>query len=334
MASFVSFNLSTRLEVESDVLDQGYFPQLLLCLPHIVLIAIILAGTSSIIPDQPPPTEGSIPWQANIQGIQNLMGTLYVLSSPHPQSTTLTSCTSSDVMDFVKPYTFHLRLTPDQVYSSSSSPIPSSDSTTSTSSTTADTSPRSTPTTTSQKRKKPPPSSPYSSDILNFLVLTLPPLAYIVSLPIFPLRLVFFLAGAAPIVGLHPWIVNVFFPAAVFVGERMWNSPFPESVVRVVRRLKSWVTTVTKEKKKEEEEEEDSLVVGKSRYASVQTIFQRVVDDDRLTDACWQSEMREVELWENERYVGEYMLLQFPASSNYYNHDSQVRRQNLRWNRV
>ncbi len=47
------------------------------------------------------------------------------------------------------------------------------------------------------------------------------------------------------------------------------------------------------------------VVVGKSRYASVKTVLQRVVDDDRLTDACWQSEMRQVELWENERYVGE-----------------------------
>jgi hypothetical protein len=31
----------------------------------------------------------------------------------------------------------------------------------------------------------------------------------------------------------------------------------------------------------------------------------RWIDDDRLTDACCQGEMREVELWENERWGGE-----------------------------
>jgi hypothetical protein len=34
-------------------------------------------------------------------------------------------------------------------------------------------------------------------------------------------------------------------------------------------------------------------------------IVQRVVDDDRL---YWRSEMRKVELWENERYVGESLF--------------------------
>lgn len=38
-------------------------------------------------------------------------------------------------------------------------------------------------------------------------------------------------------------------------------------------------------------------------------IIQRVLDDDRLTDECWNSEMREVELWENERLGGSYILV-------------------------
>jgi len=33
-------------------------------------------------------------------------------------------------------------------------------------------------------------------------------------------------------------------------------------------------------------------------------VIQRFLDDDRLSDECWNSEMREVELWENERYGG------------------------------
>jgi len=125
--------------------------------------------------------------------------------------------------------------------------------------------------------------------------------------------------------------MNVFLPAAVLVGERTWNSPFPESVVRVVRRVRvykrciegwdsrgSWLSrTLSKERREERENgEESELVVGKSVYASVKTILQRFVDDDRLTDACWQSEMREVELWENERYVGESPLRNYTTSSN------------------
>lgn len=92
----------------------------------------------------------------------------------------------------------------------------------------------------------------------------------------------------------------------------MWDSSFPESVVRLVRRARAykryieewvscgsrrWSRTVSKEKhKKEEENGEEKWVVGKSRYASVKAILQRVVDNDRLTDACWQSEMQEVKL--------------------------------------
>ncbi|KAF8677887.1 hypothetical protein AX14_004745 [Amanita brunnescens Koide BX004] len=309
-----------------------YFPHLILCLPHIALISIILAtypypasngkdngGISSIAPDQPPPAEGSVPWQANIQAIQNLMGTF------------------SDVMDFVKPYTYHLRLTPAHLYpdnpsslhpstsassnlssSNSATPLSSDPSTTSnpladpTSHSDASSSPR------SQKRKT-PQSSPYTSHMLTLLIVTLPPLAYIVSLPVFPLRLAFFLAGAAPVLGLHPWVRNVLVPTAILVGERTWNSPLPESVVGAIQRVRAykravewrfnqrWSNGRIKGETKiqnEDEEECGKLLVGKGRCAALKTIAQRVVDNDRLTDGCWQSEMREVELWENERYVG------------------------------
>lgn len=33
-------------------------------------------------------------------------------------------------------------------------------------------------------------------------------------------------------------------------------------------------------------------------------VVRRVIDDDRLSDECWNSEMREVQLWENERFGG------------------------------
>ena len=248
-----------------------------------------------------------------------------------------TDNTSSDVMDFVKPYTYHLRLTPAHLYpdnpsslhpstsassnlssSNSANPLSSDPSTTSnpladpTSNSDASSSPR------SQKRKT-PQSSPYTSHMLTLLIVTLPPLAYIVSLPVFPLRLAFFLAGAAPVLGLHPWVRNVLVPTAILVGERAWNSPLPESVVGAIQRVRAykraiewrfnqrWSNGRIKGETKiqnEDEEERGKLLVGKGRCAALKTIAQRVVDNDRLTDGCWQSEMREVELWENERYVG------------------------------
>ncbi|KAJ7180845.1 hypothetical protein C8R46DRAFT_1070756, partial [Mycena filopes] len=56
-----------------------YFPRLLLLLPHLTLIAIILATHPQTTNKPPPAPEapaetGSVDWQANIQAIQNLMG--------------------------------------------------------------------------------------------------------------------------------------------------------------------------------------------------------------------------------------------------------------------
>jgi len=45
------------------------------------------------------------------------------------------------------------------------------------------------------------------------------------------------------------------------------------------------------------------------RLKPVRMILQRFLDDDKLTDECWNSEMREVELWENERYGGSMQSL-------------------------
>lgn len=69
----------------------GYFPRTILLLPHVILLTILLTTYSARNPDStqqslenPAPTlspylpEGSKDWYANIQGIQNLMGLLYV----------------------------------------------------------------------------------------------------------------------------------------------------------------------------------------------------------------------------------------------------------------
>lgn len=67
----------------------GYFPRLVLVLPLVTLLGIILATHPSLkqpaplseedesVHVPPPslqPSEGSVDWLANLQGIQNLMG--------------------------------------------------------------------------------------------------------------------------------------------------------------------------------------------------------------------------------------------------------------------
>jgi hypothetical protein len=70
----------------------GFFPRLILLFPHIALVSIILAtypypanpdadplyfvnsSSSGAPPVDAHAPEGSVPWQANIQAIQNLMG--------------------------------------------------------------------------------------------------------------------------------------------------------------------------------------------------------------------------------------------------------------------
>lgn len=73
----------------------GYYPRLILLLPNIIVLAIIIVAhprhasseTMASITEQirsPPRTnvrEGSTEWLANLQGLQNLMGLLYVTTS-------------------------------------------------------------------------------------------------------------------------------------------------------------------------------------------------------------------------------------------------------------
>jgi len=73
----------------------GYFPRMILLIPHTILISIIISThpslhtsppSSSTTTTTPPAQEGTIAWQTNIQGIQNLMGAL------------------SDLDDFIRPH--------------------------------------------------------------------------------------------------------------------------------------------------------------------------------------------------------------------------------------
>jgi len=107
-------------------------------------------------------------------------------------------------------------------------------------------------------------------------------------------------------------------PVLAMAVSYMWNNPVPEPVVDVLRRGRSWARRCKQWVKEwllrhhhyhhhheADEKQQEEVFFGKSiHYTLLNTIIQRVVDNDRLSDECWKSEMREVELWENERYIG------------------------------
>lgn len=91
MPSFVSLYLTWFIHlVLIRMCDEGYFPRLVLLMPFVMVIGIILATDPSLkhpgpvgdydddspLPSPTPlkPSEGSVDWLANLQGIQNLMG--------------------------------------------------------------------------------------------------------------------------------------------------------------------------------------------------------------------------------------------------------------------
>lgn len=95
----IHFSLDVRLRVSLYVaihLDEhnahettGYFPRLILLVPHVAILGVLLATHPSIrgsggpensspkglqAPPPSQPGEGSVDWLANLQAIQNLMG--------------------------------------------------------------------------------------------------------------------------------------------------------------------------------------------------------------------------------------------------------------------
>jgi hypothetical protein len=73
--------------------------------------------------------------------------------------------------------------------------------------------------------------------------------------------------------------------------------------------------TVCEDKREEKESEEGYPSTNVNPLILFKTFFQRVIDDDRLGGSCWNLEMREVELWENEIWRERFIYLflhQFP----------------------
>ncbi|KIM71444.1 hypothetical protein PILCRDRAFT_17074 [Piloderma croceum F 1598] len=214
-----------------------YFPRLILLLPHTILLAIILsthpstslspptANSQPAAPTQAPP-ENSIAWQANMQGIQNLMGAL------------------SDLDDFIHPYIPYIAH----------------------------------------------PHSHAPHTIFTITSTTL--LLLLFLLPFIPMRAVALVVGLTPMGYTNPFVRGYVFPVLV---PWVWGV-----VLRVLEDLSAGLRVHRLWKK--EGEEGEGRRGRRWSFKSIRALAARVMDDDRLEDRHWNTEMREVELWENERW--------------------------------
>ena len=82
---------------------------------------------------------------------------------------------------------------------------------------------------------------------------------------------------------------------------------------RTLSRLRLWKGKKgEREVMKADQDDEDGVGGGvgdgdinKMIPLPLSMVVRRLIDDDRLSDKCWNSELREVQLWENERFSGE-----------------------------
>ena len=200
----------------------------------------------------------------------------------------------------MEPYTYHLHLHPSHL-----TPSPA----------VTDRRTNSSPSSSSTPHSVTRPPSPYTPHLLTLLVISFPFLTFIISLPSFPIRGVCLIGGLLPFFLTHPWTrtVGVFILQTLIIqGLPVARKRIEELGYKVHRDLtwKVWFERVARQKEKESEEERSSSIgEGASDVNSVTPMgafLQRVMDDDRLSDSCWNSEMREVDLWENERFGGRF----------------------------
>ncbi|KAJ7224078.1 integral peroxisomal membrane peroxin-domain-containing protein [Mycena pura] len=117
--------------------------------------------------------------------------------------------------------------------------------------------------------------SPYSLHLLTLLFVSLLPMIAFVSLPCFPVRAVCLCAGVGPLLLTHPAVGARLPMLAALARSQADASP-------LLGRLRA------------------KLFMGGTR--SWRSFAVRLVDDANLTNECWVAQMREVELFENERF--------------------------------
>ncbi|KAJ3976001.1 integral peroxisomal membrane peroxin-domain-containing protein [Lentinula raphanica] len=157
------------------------------------------------------------------------------------------------------------------------------------------------------------PKSPYTLPFLIFLTLTLLPFIFFITSPLFPVRLVCFLSGAGPVLSLNPqlrrWYSDVVHLIAYYTSQDTTYNPIVVPIPPVIRLLSSRFLKLSPPS----HVIIDSFTLEIFRKR-IKMRLQRFLDDNNLSDKVWNSEIREVELWENERLDPSMMPLS-PSTS-------------------
>ncbi|KAJ7117726.1 integral peroxisomal membrane peroxin-domain-containing protein [Mycena epipterygia] len=119
---------------------------------------------------------------------------------------------------------------------------------------------------------------PHTPHILTLLVISLFPMIALVSLPVFPVRAVCLFLGIAPLLLTHPTIRMHLPSLAALLISHAEASPL---LVKLRSKLGGG---------------------SASSPRCWKSVGVRLIDDANLTDECWVAQMREVELFENERF--------------------------------
>jgi len=120
--------------------------------------------------------------------------------------------------------------------------------------------------------------------------------------------------GLLPFVVAHPYIraalpvlLKAFIDVVAFVFIRL--GAFRD---RTLSRLRVWKGRKGEREAVKADQDNEGGVGGgvrdgnlnKSIPLPLSMVMRRIIDDDRLGDECWNSELREVQLWKNERFGG------------------------------
>ncbi|KAG6879301.1 hypothetical protein C0992_003718 [Termitomyces sp. T32_za158] len=257
MAAYAFFCVFLHLVLPGRELSRailvGYFPKMVFAIPHLALIGIMLA-TYPYTKPKPGETSStdSVNWQGNLQGIQNLMGSV------------------ADAHDLVQPHLHLLVLTPAHLPSPIYADV-----------------------------LVPPPSSSYPPLILLTLLCTFPPLVALLASPLFPTRFVCLVGGLLPLVATHPRVLPIL-PTLGKLVLSLTHNVLCVLVRHYVELRRAVLTLLARIGRKDVLIHTGEIDVD---LPPLRTIFERIRDNDRLDDTCWHAEMREVELFENERYI-------------------------------
>ncbi|KAH6893636.1 hypothetical protein BKA70DRAFT_833797 [Coprinopsis sp. MPI-PUGE-AT-0042] len=247
-----------------------YYPKFILMLPHAAAIAIILATYP--YPKSGEPFAASASSSPGQDTRHNLRQKVPYLGRPTFKLSRTLWVVVSDAFEACEPYVHHVVLSPAHFNDTP----------------TAATKPSS--------LSSPKPTqlvSPYTPHVLTLLVCTFPILAFIVALPSFPIRETCLVAGLSPFVATHPRVQGLF-PYILPVIQRA--APLIVARARLAHgRLLELASMLKLVKKREPSKPSNEP----SKPAAM--VIQRMIDNDRLTDKTWNSEIAEVDLWENER---------------------------------